>query len=83
MADRTAAAGVRGGVMNDLTFKDAADRTPVRLPDGRTARLVYLRGGRRDKGRRGSQARVQLPSGAYLSVNPAELERVEFYGSDT
>lgn len=56
----------------------AAARGLVRLADGRTARLVRWPAsapiGRRSKG---EKARVQLPSGAYLSVPIELLELIE------
>lgn len=48
------------------TFTDAKARAVVVLADGRSARLVSLPGPRRRK--TGARARVQLPSGAFLSV---------------
>ena len=61
--------------MTAPTIADAVARAFVRLPDGRTGRLLYLPGGTRP-GRRskGNRARVQLPSGTVLSVDPATLE---------
>jgi hypothetical protein len=47
------------------TFADAAARRAVRLPDGRTARLVATPGS--DRRSAGTKARVVLPSGAHLS----------------
>lgn len=53
-----------------IVVTDAQQRALVRLPDGRTARLVSLTGrGRATKPR----ARVQLPSGAYLTVPTERL----------
>ena len=52
----------------------------VRLPDGRTARLVASKAHRpTDLGpvSRGAKARVLLPSGAHLSVPLDDLEEVE------
>lgn len=47
------------------TVQDAAERRPVRLPDGRTARLLSVpaQSSRRSKG---GKARVLLASGAVL-----------------
>lgn len=57
------------------TVAHAASRALVRLPDGRTARLVRIPlGGSHHRG--GAKARVQLPGGAYLSVRTSELEVV-------
>ena len=50
-----------------LNGGDAKHRRAVRLPDGRTARLVFYP--RKGRGR----AVVQLPSGAYLNVPAADL----------
>lgn len=59
------------------TWIDAAARSVVRLPDGRTARLVSVPIHRGDKdprpgaprrNRAGNKARVMLASGKYLSV---------------
>lgn len=58
------------------TLSDAVGRRAVRLPDGRSARLVAVPppGPPRTpeeaagRGRSGSKARVLLPSGAYLSI---------------
>lgn len=55
-----------------LTPADAAARVPVRLPDGRTARLISVPGPTNHR-RVGGKARVILPSGAYLSVPVGEL----------
>lgn len=57
------------------TVGDAAARAVVRLPDGRSARLVSvpLPGSPR---RHGAKAVVVLPSGAHLSVPPEALEVV-------
>lgn len=63
--------------MTGLTYRDAKHRQPVRLPDGRTARLVCLPGGDTERRRNGSRARVLLPSGAYLSVPAADLRRAD------
>ena len=53
-----------------IVVTDAQQRALVRLPDGRTARLVSLTGrGRATK----PTARVQLPSGAYLTVPTERL----------
>lgn len=46
------------------TFADAAARRVVQLPDGRFARLVWVRNG---------QANVRLPSGAYLRRSVCDL----------
>lgn len=59
------------------TFTDAKNRVPVRLSDGRTARLLYLPGGHSARVSAGARARVLLPSGAVLSVDPASLEVAE------
>lgn len=55
-----------------VTVQDAAERRVVRLPDGRTGRLVAVpaRSQRRSKG---AKARVVLSSGAHLSVPVADL----------
>jgi len=52
--------------------QDAADRRLVKLPDGRTGRLVYVRGNARPR-KSGAKARVQLAGGSYASVDPADL----------
>jgi len=49
------------------TFHDAAKRSVVTLPDHRTARLVFV-------ARKGNTARVQLESGAFLSVKADSLK---------
>ena len=56
----------------EVTAADAEKRTVVRLPDGRTARLlsVHPSKGGRSKGRK---ARVLLASGACLSVALEDL----------
>lgn len=53
-------------------MEDAAERRTVRLPDGRTARLVAMpaQSTRRSKG---AKARVVLPSGKHLSFPVADL----------
>lgn len=49
------------------TYHDAARRCPVRLPDGRTARVVYVP-------RKGGQlCTVVFASGAHLNVKRHEL----------
>lgn len=55
-----------------LTVEHAAARRIVRLPDGRTARLIAVPASsqRRSKG---AKARVQLQSGKVLSVEPGSL----------
>lgn len=55
-----------------LTHSDAARRAVVRLPNGKTGRLVYVPS--RDR-RPGSdhRAKVLLPSGKFVSVDPALL----------
>lgn len=57
---------------NDLTLIHLADRRqPVRLVDGRTARLIRWRG------REGHQtARVEFPSGRCATVNVAKIKAV-------
>lgn len=54
------------------TVEDAASRKVVRLADGRTARLVAIPAPsqRRSKG---AKARVQLQSGAHLSVPVTDI----------
>lgn len=54
-----------------IVVTDAQQRALVRLPDGRTARLLSVPGARRANG---AKARVQLPSGAVLSVDTEALE---------
>jgi hypothetical protein len=49
----------------------------VRLPDGRTGRFVTAKAHRGAARSRGAKARVQLPSGAFLSVPITDLEPVE------
>jgi hypothetical protein len=58
-----------------LGLGDASARRLVVLPDGRTGRLVYWPP--RDPRRRtkGAKAKVQLPSGQYVSLPPDQLER--------
>ena len=51
------------------TLSDAEARRQVRLPDGRTARLVGIPGNRS----KGAKARVRLPSGAHLSFPLTDL----------
>lgn len=53
----------------------AKARGLVRLADGTTARLVYFPG-TRDR-RNGGKAKVQRPSGAWLSVPAESLTLVE------
>lgn len=67
-----------------MTAKAAKARAVVRLADGRTGRLIYWplpvsarKDGPARHGTRGARARVQLPSGAVLSVDPAEVTVVE------
>lgn len=45
---------------------DAKNRRPVRLPDGRTARLVYVNPYT-------DIAKVQLPGGGYLTTSVEQL----------
>ena len=52
--------------------QDAADRRLVRLPDGRTGRLVYVRGHSKPR-KSGAKARVLLPGGSYANVDPQLL----------
>ena len=49
----------------DYLVQCAIDRAPVRLIDGREARLIYARRNR---------AKVILPSDAVLTVDPETLE---------
>lgn len=63
------------------TMHDAAAGAVVRLPDGRTARLVFVpnldakrRVSRRKGKHPGNKAKVKLPSGAVLSIDPSLLE---------
>lgn len=55
-----------------LTVQDAADRRVVRMPDGRTARLVSVpaQSSRRSKG---AKARVVMPGGHHVSVPVGDL----------
>ncbi len=53
----------------------AKARGLVRLADGTTARLVYFPGTRQRKA--GGKAKVQRPSGAWLSVPPESLTLAE------
>ena len=53
------------GVSGDYLVQCAIDRAPVRLIDGRDARLLYARRGK---------AKVLLPSGAVLTVDAETLE---------
>lgn len=62
-----------GGADMTPSYADAKNRRPVRLPDGRTARLIYLPGGASARVSVGARARVLLPSGAVLSVDPLTL----------
>lgn len=55
------------------TFTHAKNRALVALPDGRTGRLFRLPGGRTETKNIGRNARVQLPSGAIVSVPVDEL----------
>lgn len=63
---------------------DAVERTPVRLPNGRTGRLMFWpRRGEQSSARRrgrhsskGAKALVQVDSGTYVSVEPGLLARV-------
>jgi hypothetical protein len=59
-----------------ITAGHAKYRHPVRLPDGRTGRLLYVpapRGRRRrTRQRPGAMARVTLPSGAVVGA-PVDL----------
>lgn len=54
-----------------IVVTDAQQRALVRLPDGRTARLISLTG---PTARHKPKARVQLPSGAFLTVSTDTLE---------
>ena len=53
-----------------LSASDARNRVTVRLPNGKTGRLVFL-----DRSRGGANARVVLPSGSFVSA-PAQLLEV-------
>lgn len=56
---------------------DAKARALVRLPDGRTGRVFYVPvENRRHGGSKGARARVRLPGGAVISVDPADLTLV-------
>lgn len=55
------------------TVRDAAARVPVRLPDGRTARLLSVPG-QSSRHSQGTRARVTLPSGSVLSFPVDQLE---------
>lgn len=55
-----------------IVVTDAMQRAPVRLPDGRTARLLFVPG--RTATRHGARARVILPSGAVLAFPIDDLE---------
>lgn len=61
--------------MSALTVQDAAQRQPVRLPDGRTARLLSVPA-QSTRPSAGTRARVLLPSGAVLSF-PIDLLELE------
>lgn len=63
------------------TMHDAAQGAVVRLPDGRSARLLFVpnldakqRVSRRNGKHPGNKAKVRLPSGAVLSIDPTLLE---------
>lgn len=56
----------------------AAARALVRLADGRTARLYMWPGGRDKRRAYGRRAKVQLQSGAIVSLDPADVVRVEW-----
>lgn len=61
-----------------VTVHDAISRATVRLPGGRLAQLVAVPGrATKSTGRHGAKAKVLLPSGAYLNVDPAVLEVVK------
>lgn len=67
-----------------MTAKAAKARAVVRLPDGRTGRLIYWplpvsarKDGPARHGTRGARARVQLPSGAVISVDPTDVTVVD------
>lgn len=66
--------------MTTPTYRDAMARATVRLPDGRTATLTYVPGGKprrgRDHGGRGGKATVRLPSGRHLSIHLDQLQLV-------
>lgn len=53
-----------------ITPKHAKARALVRLPDGRTARLIHV-------APYGHSAKVKTPSGSYLHLNVNDLELVE------
>lgn len=71
-----------------MTAKAAKARAVVRLPDGRTGRLLYWPipdndrisdpfAVRRDRHTRGARARVELPGGAIVSVDLDDVTIVE------
>jgi hypothetical protein len=65
-----------------VTARDARDRRSVRLPDGRTGRVLYVpipSTARHTHTQRspGAKARVVLPSGVVRSVDPALLVLVD------
>ena len=62
--------------MTAPTVADAARRAVVRIPDGRTARLHSVPGPNRTTSL-GRKARVELPSGAFISINHDDLEVIE------
>lgn len=59
------------------TFRHAKNRALVSLPDGKTGRLIFLPGGHSQTVNQGRKARVQLHSGAWVSIDPNLLTILE------
>lgn len=63
-----------------VSIADAQRRAVVRLPDGRTGRLIYWPAPNHrpnGTGRVGALARIQLPSGAVISAHPDTIQLTE------
>ena len=61
---------VPAGEVNGAWMGAAAQRCPVLLPYGRTARLVWV-------SRRGGSGRVQFPNGRHMRVRLADITLID------
>lgn len=57
-----------------VSYHDAAIKATVRLPSGQTGTLRYVPEVGHKTRRGGARAKVELPSGAWVSVPPDDLE---------